>query len=171
MSLSCNNVGFSSWLRLCRSISSTWNLPSLSKVCPVGHHPLGELDLKLVIVLGLVKRLTKDEGDLIPMQNTSPCGPWNGRGALWKGGKMWILLSKKSIFHVSTELLCVQCFRLCQLECHHTVNQTQAIDFKSDFNSEVKLVIDLIRIAFFTVHVPYVIWIFDCKYERTLYLW
>ena len=70
---------------------------------------------------------------------------------------MWILLSKKSIFHVSTELLCVQCFRLCQLECHHTVNQTQAIDFKSDFNSEVKLVIDLIRIAFFIVHVPYVI--------------
>ena len=41
--------------------------------------------------------------------------------------------------------------------CHHTVNQTQAIDFKSDFNSEVKFLIDLILIAFFTVHVPYVL--------------
>ena len=50
-------------------------LPRFGKIGPVAHHSLGQSDFCFVIIPGFVERITKNEGNFIPMQNSRPGGP------------------------------------------------------------------------------------------------
>ena len=56
--------------------------PGLSKVGPVGHDLLGELDLLLVVAEAQVERLPEHEGDLVRVHGPGPLGPGGGGGDL-----------------------------------------------------------------------------------------